>query len=148
MNLALVLVALACLGGPVSAAPAIGFASGLFYDMAGSGPIGLMALLLTLVAFALASAGRSRVVDDPSASVAIFVPIALGVSVLYAIVLLVCGQASSFVDVVFLRAIPGAVLDTVAFAVCAFVMGRFGAPATGFGSGKKRGGNRFSTKGL
>lgn len=148
-NLALVFVALACLGGSAASAPAIGFGAGLFYDLAGSGPIGLMALLLTLLGFALASAGRSRVSDDPAASVTIFVPASLLVGFLYAIVLLVVGQASSFVEVVFLRALPGCVLDVVAFAVCAFVLARFGSSPSGFGGGKgSRGGSRFSTKGL
>lgn len=148
-NLALVFVALACLGGASTAAPAIGFGAGLFYDLAGSGPIGLMALLLTLLGFALASAGRSRVSDDPVASITIFVPASLIVGFLYAIVLLVCGQASSFVDVVFLRALPGCVLDVIVFAICSFVLARFDSSPSGFGGGKRsRGGSRFSTKGL
>ncbi len=148
-NLALVFVALACLGGPVASAPAIGFGAGLFYDLAGSGPIGLMALLLTLVGFALASSGRSRVADDPGASITIFVAVSVVVGLVYAIVLLVFGQAPSFVDVVFLRALPGCILDVVAFAICSFLLARFGSTPSGFGAGKgSRGGSRFSTKGL
>ncbi len=147
-NLALVFVALACLGGAPAAAPALGFGAGLFYDLAGSGPIGLMALLLTLVGFALASAGRSRPGDDAAASITIFVPVSLAVGLVYAIVLLLLGQASSFVDVVFLRALSGCVLDVVAFAICAFVLARFDSSPSGFGGKGSRGGSRFSTKGL
>jgi len=87
-NLALVFVATVCLGGETSKAPFVGFFAGLFYDLAGSGPIGLMTLLLTLTGFALSAAGRSRVSDDPTASMVLFVPVALVVEALYAIVLL------------------------------------------------------------
>ena len=39
-ELALVFVAAVCLGGETSKAPFVGFFAGLFYDLAGSGPIG------------------------------------------------------------------------------------------------------------
>ncbi len=142
-NLSLVLVAVACLGGSTASAPAIGFACGLFYDLAGSGPIGLMALLLTLVGFALASAGRSRVADDFGASIAIFIPLSLAVGILYACVLLICGQSSSIVDALFFRALPGAVLDCIAFSIVSFVLSRGSGSSMG-----GKGGSRFSTKGL
>lgn len=145
-NLALVFVAAACLGGETSWAPLLGFFSGLFYDLAGSGPIGLMALLLTLTGFALALAGRSRVADDPMASVVLFVPVAIVVEALYAIVLLVFGQAESFVDVVFMRALPGAVLDCLSLCVVAFALSRTVGSSGGFG-GKHSGGG-LSMKGL
>ena len=142
-NLSLVLVAVACLGGSTATAPAIGFACGLFYDLAGSGPIGLMALLLTLTGFALASAGRSRVADDFGASLAIFFPLSFVVGVIYACVLLIFGQSSSVVDALFFRALPGAVLDSVSFAIVAFVLSRSAGPSMG-----GKGASRFSTKGL
>jgi rod shape-determining protein MreD len=143
-NLCLVLVAVACLGGSTGSASAIGFACGLFYDLAGSGPIGLMALILTLAGFALAASGRSRVADDFGASLAIFIPLSLIVAGFYAIVLLVCGQSSSIVDAIFFRALPGAVLDCIAFVIVAFVLSRSSSGAVVGG----RGGSRFSTKGL
>lgn len=145
-NLALVLVAAVCLGGETSKAPLVGFFSGLFYDLAGSGPIGLMALLLTFTGFALAAAGRSRVADDPTASIVLFVPVALVVEVVYAIVLLVFGQAQSFVEVVFMRALPGAVLDCLALGITSVVLARVGGGSGGFG-GKHSGGG-LSLKGL
>ena len=144
-NLALVFVASVCLGGETSKAPVTGFFAGLFYDLAGSGPIGLMALLLTLTGFALSAAGRSRVSDDPTASVVLFAPVALAVEVLYAIVLLLFGQAESFVEVVFMRALPGAVLDCLSLCIVAIILARFSGGSSGFG-GKHSSG--LSLKGL
>lgn len=144
-NLALVFVAAVCLGGETSKAPFVGFFAGLFYDLAGSGPIGLMALLLTLTGFALSAAGRSRVSDDPTASMVLFVPVALVVEALYAIVLLLFGQAESFVEVVFMRALPGAVFDCIALCLVALVLSRTSGGSGGFG-GKHSSG--LSLKGL
>ena len=144
-NLCAVFVAVTCLGGDSSKAPLVGFLSGLFYDLAGSGPIGLMALLLTLAGFALSSSGRSRVADDPAASVAIFAPVSVVLEVVYAVVLLVFGQAGSFFEVVFMRALPGAVLDCLALAIVAFVLSRSGGTGSGLG-GKHSSG--LSMKGL
>lgn len=145
-NLALVLAVALTLGGEESKAPAIGFACGLFYDLAGSGPIGLMALLLTVMCYALAVGGHSRIADDPTAGVVLFVPAALIVEVGYALVLLVFGQASSFVDVVFLRALPGALLDCLSMAVVAFALSRTGGTGGTFGGHHSSGG--LSMKGL
>ena len=148
-NLALVLVACVCLGGSVKMAPVVGFASGAFYDLAGSGPIGLMALILTIVGFGLAAMGRSRVADDLVASITLFIPVTLLVNVVYGIVILIVGQSSSLVDALFLRALPGSVLDVLAFLIVAVILSRSSAPASGFGKGKSsRRGARFSTKGL
>ena len=149
-NLALVLAACACLGGEVRSAPVIGCLSGLFYDMTGTGPIGLMALLLTLLAWAYAATGRTRVADDVPAALAIFAPSAVGVGVVYALILLATGQASSFVDVVFLRAVPGAALDCLAFWIVGTLLSRMpGASSSGLslGGGKKRSGH-YDMKGL
>ena len=55
-NLALVFVGATCLGGEASRAPILGFVAGLVYDLAGTGPIGLMALLLTLAGWLMAAA--------------------------------------------------------------------------------------------
>lgn len=148
-NLALVFVACVCLGSDVQSAPVIGFLAGLFFDLTGSGPIGLMALLLTPLAYGLAAMGRPRVADDLSGSCAVAIPAFAVCELAYAVVLLVTGQ-SSFVDAVFLRALPGAALDAVAFAVVGMVISRAGAQRQGLGAGKARGrkGSHFNMKGL
>ena len=145
-NLALVLVGCATLGGDAQKAPAIGFAAGLFFDLSGSGPIGLMALLLTGCAYLMAAADRSRVADDLAGAATLFVPAALAVELAYAVVLLVTGASSSFVDAVFLRALPGATLDCVVFGLVGLVLSRAQGPASGVG-GRSRG-SHLSVKGL
>ena len=95
------------------------------------------------------SLGRSRVADDLVASITLFIPVTLFVNVVYGIVILIFGQSSSLVDALFLRALPGSVLDVVAFLIIAVILSRSCAPTSGFGKGKgSHRGARFSMKGL
>lgn len=136
-NLALVFVACACLGADPTKAPAIGFAAGLFYDFAGSGPIGLMTVVLTSTAWLLAASGRVAVADDLPGALVAFIPAAFGVALAYAVVLLATGVSGSFVDAVFARALPGAALDCVCFWVVGFVLSR-GPGSSGRTSASRR----------
>lgn len=146
-NFALVFVGCATIATGSASAPALGFAAGLFYDLAGTGPVGLMALALTLAAFALSRMGSVGAADDPVGALGAFVPVDLAVAVLYALVLLASGQASSFVDVVLMRALPGALLDGLFFLAACALMGRSGRGSGGLGAGSRRGGH-YSVKGL
>lgn len=147
-NLALVFVGLTCLGGQPAHAPWQGFLAGLAYDLCGSGPIGLMAILLTLTAWVFAASDRPAPTEDATGALMAFVPMALVVGVAYAICLLVLGQAGSFVDAVFLRAIPGAVLDCLSFALASWVLAHTGAgPSSGLSLGAAgRKGSHYSLK--
>lgn len=146
-NFALVFLAFTALSTGSSSAPALGFAAGLFYDLAGTGPMGLMTLMLTVAAFAMSHMGAVGAAEDPMGALGAFVPVALAVAIGYALVLLVTGQASSFVDVVIMRALPGAALDIAAFLVLSFIMGRIGRTGGSRGVGSRKGGH-YSMKGL
>ena len=130
-NLALVFVGCTCLGGDVRSAPALGFCAGLLYDLAGTGPIGLMALLLTLLGWFLAASDRPGPADDLGGAMALFVPAAVLVGVVYAVVLLALGVSSSPVDALLLRALPGAALDCACFALAGMALARAGAGSGG-----------------
>lgn len=135
-NLALVFVAYACFGGTSQKAPFYGFFAGLFYDLATTGPIGLMALLLTLVGWGLSLSGRSRINDDFGGSVAYFVPVTLAVNFVYGVLLMATGQVSSIVEAFVFRALPGVLLDVVAFAILAAILSRSGDKGSMFGGAK------------
>ena len=59
-NLALVFAATVALTSGGGRAVVCGFFAGLFYDLSTTGPIGLMALLLSVCGFALGGEGRNR----------------------------------------------------------------------------------------
>lgn len=148
-NLALVFVAYMCLGGNPAQAPIIGFGAGLFYDLTTSGPIGLMALLLTLVGWAISIAGQARISDDPVSATTFFAPVAGIVALIYAIVLMATGQVDSLLDAVIFRALPGFILDVICFALLAVILSRTASPRSGYsglGSGGRGGKNSFSLK--
>lgn len=152
-NLALVFVGCTCLGGDARRAPVYGFVAGALYDLSGTGPLGLMALVLTLAGWALASLDRPSPADDLAGSLVLFVPLALGVALLCALVLLALGS-STFVDLVFMRALPGAVLDCLCFVAASKLLERLGGGGSqglnlgGKGHGGRRGGHYTMGRGL
>ena len=122
-----------------------GFCAGLFFDLTTTGPIGLMAFELTVMAYLLGSAGRNRLAEDMTGSVQEFAIAAFVVSFAYNLAMLMVGQASSFVDVLFLRTLPTVVLDCIAFVPFVYFLSR--TPSGPRMSTGRRGGH-FSTKGL
>ena len=71
-NFALVFCACIALSRGGAQGVVAGFVAGLFFDLSSTGPIGLMALLLTIAAYVLGSEQRNRMAGDFAASVAIF----------------------------------------------------------------------------
>lgn len=92
-----------------------GFLSGLVFDLSTTGPIGLMAFLLTIGSFVVGIEARNRFADDLRGSMTAFVALASAVSLVYHIAMLLVGEASGIVDVVFLRTIPTVMLTVIAF---------------------------------
>ncbi len=108
----------------VGGRPAVlcGFVSGLVFDLSSTGPIGLMACLLTIGSFAVGIEARNRLADDFRRSMATFAPFAGIVSVLYHLTMLLVGDASSLVDVIIRRALPTVILTVLGFAPFAYVI--------------------------
>lgn len=99
-----------------------GFLAGLVFDLSTTGPIGLMAFLLTGGSFVVGIEARNRLADDFSGSMRLFALMALVVSLIYHVTMLLVGQASSIIDVVALRTIPTTILTLLAFAPFAYVI--------------------------
>ena len=109
-NLALVFAATVALTSGGGRAVVCGFFAGLFYDLSSTGPIGLMALMLSVV------------------------------NVGYGLGLMLAGQGGGFVDAVFLRALPGALLSLVCFLPFAYFESRIRTSGPSLGGGHfKRG---------
>lgn len=137
-NLCLVFVGCMCLGGDAQKAPILGFCAGLFYDLSTSGPIGLMALLLTLVGWLFSLISQTKVSDDLGPSIALFAPVAGIVNLIYAFALLFCNQLDGFVAAVFFHALPAFILDVLCFVIVGFLMGRSAGSSSGAGFGGAR----------
>ena len=121
-NMALVFVGITSLlvGGQISVL--CGFIAGLVFDLSTTGPIGLMAFLLTLGSFVVGIEARNRLADDFRGSLTIFAVFALTVSLAYHVSMFLVGEATSLIDVVFLRTIPTLALTILAFAPFAYVI--------------------------
>lgn len=101
-----------------------GFAAGLAFDLCTTGPVGLMAALLTLCAYALGVECRDRLSDDAVATLLPVIVADLSVALCYGIAMLVLGDSSSALDVIIFRVLPTALLTLVAYLPFAWLSGR------------------------
>lgn len=146
-NLALVFSALVSLtyGGDLGVA--CGFAAGLVFDLSTTGPMGLMTLLLTVMAFILGMETHDRLGEDVTMTLIPVAVSALAVSLAYHLSMLLAGEATSLFDVVVVRALPTALLTFVAYVIIGLLVARFrqgGAPRLGGPSLGRRRGPRYT----
>lgn len=94
--------------------------------------------------------GRNRMSGELGASVVEFSVATLAVSLVYHLAMLMVGQSSSLIDVLFLRTLPTAALTIVAFLPFALVFSRStgGGPSLSVGGRRRGGGAHLSTRGL
>lgn len=118
-----------------------GFLAGVVFDLSTTGPVGLMALLLTVSSFQMGMECRNRLSEDLGPSVILFAIHALVVSLVYHLAMLVVGQASSAFDVIVLRMLPTFFLTVLAFAPFAYIYSRGGGNGLDLGRKSARGGH-------
>ena len=119
-----------------------GFFAGLVFDLLSTGPIGLMAGLLTVMSFALGTEERNRFSDGFVASLSTFGVASLAVVSVYHLAMYMFGAADGFVDLLFLRILPTFALTYVAFLPFAYYQVR----TTAAGRAKHVGGKAASLR--
>ena len=132
-NAMLCLAAYAALTMGGEAGVIMGFVAGLAYDLTTTGPIGLMALELTVASFVLGREVRNRLADDTPGSGRAFLACACCVELAYAIGLLVSGSSAGIFELLVARLVPAVILDCLLF-----------VPYLVVGSRGNRGGSAFS----
>ena len=112
-----------------------GFLGGLVFDLSTTGPVGLMALLLTVASFVMGIEVRNRLVEDYAPSIVVFLIHCFIVSLVYHLAMFLVGQADSVYDVFVLRTLPTFILTSVAFIPFAYFYsrGRGNGPSLGTG---------------
>lgn len=123
-NFALVFAACFALTRGGDAAITAGFLAGLLFDLCTTGPVGLMAFILTLVSRFLGSEQRNRMAGDFSTCLVLFSVASLASALVYSLAMLVTGNASSIVDALVFRTIPTTLLSIVAFLPFAYYFSR------------------------
>ena len=110
-----------------------GFAAGLFFDLTTTGPFGLMALLFTVACFILGQNVRNNLAENPRVSLAQGALACLAVNLVYSIAMLFTGDATSIIDVVFICALPSAILTFLVFIPFALILSRQSRLSMGLG---------------
>ena len=144
-NMALVFAALVAMQTGGRTGVFCGFISGLLFDLSTTGPIGLMAGLLTVCAYLMGTEERNLLGEGFTTSMVAFAVAATVVTLMYHTAMLLVGDASGIIDVVFYRSLPTLVLTLIAFAPFAWVMSHgSGRPLQLGGKGSKPGHGRGS----
>lgn len=148
-NLALVFAGLVALQTGGTYGIVAGFCAGLFYDLVTTGPIGLMAGLLTALGYVVGLGERSRLTDDAAGSVRIFAAAAAAVELLYQLGLIIAGQGAGIADALLTRWLPSTLWDVIVFLPFCWVLSHRQAGTPQLGNRRKGKGQKgLSTKGL
>ncbi|MEE8704381.1 MAG: rod shape-determining protein MreD [Olsenella sp.] len=121
------------------------FFAGLVFDLSTTGPVGLMALLLTVTSYVLGLEERNRFSDGSAACLSSFAISSFAVIFLYHLAMLGMGQAESLFDALLMRTLPSYALTFVAYL---FFNHHFTKDAAGGVSARPRRGSHYSVKGL
>lgn len=98
---------------PTNSSLVLAFSLGLIFDLLGHGPVGLMAFLLVIAAFAASRAFTVLNNDTLFMPLVTLVVSLVAIEVLYALVLVGFGFSASMVDALVYRALPCALYDCV-----------------------------------
>lgn len=143
INFMLALTATIAIGCDSRTMVYVGFFAGLFYDLTSLVPIGLMALLLTLLGYVAASMTRGVTPGFSMDALRIVCAGVFVVEVLYSVLLFFMGVQTSFL-ISLGHGLSSALLTMLACVVFLFVLGAGGTPNTfGRGGGIASGGMRF-----
>ena len=129
--------------GDPSKAVVAGFFSGLYFDLTGSTPVGLMALVLTITAFVLVHSTGFTSSNGSSSQIPATFAYCAAVHAVYGVVLFAMGVQTNIFIAIFGHALSTAVLSTIVTVILMRVL----APASrSMGFSAKSGGTRFKSK--
>lgn len=144
INFALVFVGVYALSTGGKSAVIAGFVAGFLFDLLSTGPVGLMAGLLTLLGYALGIEERNRFSDGFVSSLSTFGVASLVVISVYHLAMYMLGSSAGVVDLLFLRILPTFALTYVAFLPFAYFQVRNTASGRAKHAGGKAAGLRES----
>lgn len=122
--LAFVLV-LSIMRPPMNSTLVIAFVMGLFFDLLGHGPVGAMALLLLVIAFATSRLFAALDNDSLFIPISIMVTSVLLVELFYGVFMLVFTNEQSIFEIFIRTALPCALYDCVACLIAYPLASRF-----------------------
>jgi rod shape-determining protein MreD len=107
----LVVVTLALTTGPTEGAAA-GFVGGLLFDLLGTGPVGPMCLVLTVVGYSAGLLHEQMFAEGWLLPLTVLGVAALSTELAYGLLLAILGEGGSFFEALFTKMIPAAVYNT------------------------------------
>ena len=134
-NFAMVAVGIVALYATATRSAVYGFLLGFCYDLFSTGPIGVMALLLTVMGYALSSLSRGFFEENRVVEMLAFTLVMTLGEVLQGVVLAVVGYDSDILYSLVFRCLPGAIYEIIigllVLAVSGLVLGGTGRSGMG-----------------
>lgn len=112
-NFIVAYVLVAAMVWPKDSTVVLAFVLGLLFDLLGYGPVGSMALLLTVFAFVIMRVFTVIDLSNLFMPIVVFIVAALCVELFYSIILLILGLAPGFIDALIYRTLPSILLDCI-----------------------------------
>jgi len=121
-NFIVVAVAMVALVNNATRSALYGFILGFCYDLLSQGPVGVMALILTIMGYAVSTLNKgsfisNRVIEMAAAVIAVFVG-----EVLHGVVLAIIGYDADIVYSLLFRALPGALYEAIILSVALVII--------------------------
>ncbi|WP_276770023.1 rod shape-determining protein MreD [Fannyhessea vaginae] len=124
INFALIFTVICALSKRDNTTIVYAFIAGLLFDLLSTGPVGIMACLLSIVAYLVVDKIHVNLFEDIATSSIIFSVLALMVCLLHFLIMLVCGSVTSFIPSLIYRVLPVFILTSCAFIPLAFLYRR------------------------
>jgi len=146
-NIVLVVVCLVSLTASTMRAVIYSFILGFCYDVLSQGPIGVMALLFTIIGFVLSTIKKDSLDSNWLMDLFVLLIVIFLGEILHGIILAVVGYDTDIMSSLVFRALPAALYEAVITTIVLFVMNRFGGSGSHGRSGRQKSQNMFQTRG-
>lgn len=136
VNFMLILAIISAIKEPPSRAVITGFLAGLFFDLTSATPIGLMALLLTILSFVLNRSFGTLGGLERKTQIAVGAAASVALNAVFGLLLFVMGVETNLVIALFGDGLWTGILTAIAL-IPFVLLGGAATPAYGFGSGTR-----------
>ncbi|MDR3052910.1 MAG: rod shape-determining protein MreD [Coriobacteriales bacterium] len=126
-NFMLVAVVLIAINHGTTPSCTAGFVLGLLYDLFAQGPLGVMALILTILAYSTSSLNKGMFANSWLIGLLTLVVAALFGELLHSVFLTVIGSETEFLKSLVIRTLPSMLYDAVLGLVLFPILARFGS---------------------
>lgn len=131
INFALIFVVICSLSKRDNSSIIYAFVAGLLFDLLSSEPVGIMSCLLSIVSYVTITKIHLNVFEDVATSSMVFSALTLVLCLIHFMVMLACGEVTSFVTALIYRVLPVFILTSCAFVPLVLIFRKLSGTTSG-----------------